>query len=231
MSAASPPAHADFSLAERLADLPYFKALSPERVAALAQQAACHTFEPQEPIFWEGDASAGLWLIEKGRAKIYKLSPEGREHVLHLLGPGDSFNDIAALDGGPNPASAVALSDVTAWTLPSHALLAELHADPDLALAVIGILTGRVRALVDQIEALALYSVTARLARFLLNQLDNASLSGPGITRAIIAAHLATTPETVSRALRTLEDIGAIRFDRHAILIVRPDLLKSLASS
>jgi DNA-binding transcriptional regulator YhcF (GntR family) len=67
------------------------------------------------------------------------------------------------------------------------------------------------------------------LARFILLQLDNSALCGPGVTRASIAAHLATTPETVSRALHTLEDIGAIRFDRQDIVIVRPDLLHSVA--
>jgi CRP-like cAMP-binding protein len=146
-----------------------------------------------------------------------------------LVGPGDSFNDIPALDGGPNAASAMTLSHVVAWTLPSDVLLDELRADPDLALATIGILSQRVRDLVQQIEDLALCSVTARLSRFLLNQVDDAALSGPGVTRATIAAHLATTPETVSRALRALEDIGAIRFDRQEILITRLDLLRSVA--
>jgi len=222
-------AHPDFSLAERLADLPYFKSLSSDRLAVLAQQATCHHFEPQESIIWEGDPSSGLWIIEEGRVKIAKLSPDGREHILLLVGSGESFNDIPALDGGPNAANATALSDVTAWRLPAEVLRAELHANPDLALAVISILAGRMRKLVQQIEDLALYSVTARLARFLLNQMENDSLSGPGITRATIAAHLATTPETISRALRTLEDIGAIRFDRHEIVIVRLDLLQSVA--
>jgi CRP/FNR family transcriptional regulator len=118
---------------------------------------------------------------------------------------------------------------VIAWRLPSEVLLDELRADPDLALVVIGILAGRMRQLVQQIEDLALCSVTARLARFLLKQVEDESLSGPGVTRATIASHLATTPETVSRALRTLEEIGAIRFDRQTILIEREDLLRSVA--
>ncbi|MBN1967036.1 MAG: Crp/Fnr family transcriptional regulator [Anaerolineae bacterium] len=225
----SPSAPPPFALAERLANLPYFQASSADRLAALAGQALCRCFAAQEVIFLEDQPSAGLWLIEQGRVKVFKLSPDGREHILHIAGPGDSFNDIPALDSGPNAANAVALSDVLAWMLPSDVLAAELRADHVLALAVIDILTGRVRQLVQQIEDLALCSVTARLARFLLNQMDNQALSGPGVTRATIAAHLATTPETVSRALRTLEDIGAIRFDRHTIVIVRLDLLQSVA--
>jgi CRP-like cAMP-binding protein len=220
---------AAFSLIERLADLPYFGALSPDRLAALAARTLCRTFASQTTLFaWE-EPAAGLWIIEAGRVKICRVSPDGREHILRFAGPGDSFNEIPALDGGPNPASAITLSEVTAWVLPADVLRDVLRADHDLALAVIDVLAQRTRELVQQIEDLALCSVTARLARFLLLQLDNESLSGPGVTRASIAAHLATTPETVSRALRTLEDIGAVRFDRQDIVIVRPDLLRSVA--
>ena len=218
-----------FSLVDRLANLPYFRAMSPDRLAGLAGRAFYHRYAAQEMILVQGELSSGLWVVEEGRVKVFRLSPDGREHILLLVGPGESFNDIPALDGGPNPANAVALSEVTAWTLPSEVLLAELRADPDLALAVIGILAQRMRGLVQQIEDLALCSVTARLARFLLKQMTDASLSGPGVTRATIAAHLATTPETVSRALRTLEEIGALRFDRQRIIVVREDLLRSVA--
>jgi CRP-like cAMP-binding protein len=218
-----------FSLIERLADLPYFGALSPDRLAALADRAQCRTVAPQTMLFGWDEPAAGLWIIEAGRVKICRVSADGREHILRFAGPGDSFNEIPALDGGPNPASAITLSDVIAWVLPADVVQEALRTDHDLALAVIKVLVQRTRELVQQIEDLALCSVTARLARFLLNQLDNTALSGPGVTRASIAAHLATTPETVSRALRTLEDIGAIRFDRQDIVIVRPDLLRSVA--
>lgn len=223
------PAPPTFSLVDRLASLPYFRAMSPDRLGTLAGYALSRTFAAGEMIFMQDAPSAGLWIVEEGRVKISRIAPDGREHILLFVGPGESFNDIPALDGGPNPGMATALSPVTAWKLPPEVLLDELRADPELALAVIGILAGRMRQLVQQIEDLALCSVTARLARFLLKQAADASLSGPGVTRATIASHLATTPETVSRALRTLEEIGAIRFDRQTILIERADLLHSVA--
>ena len=98
-----------------------------------------------------------------------------------------------------------------------------------MALNVIRFLAGRVRSLVGQIEDLALYSVIVRLARFLLKQAADTSLSGPGITRTAIAAHLNTTPQTISVLLRELETAGAIQFDRHQIRIVREDILRSIA--
>ncbi len=217
------------SLVEHLRHHPYFNTLDTDRLAALTAQATCHAFAPGELIFLEGEPSAGLWIIGKGRVKIYRLNPEGSEHILHLLGPGNSFNDIAALDGGPNPAHAAALSEVAACVFPHDVLAATIRRDPDLAMAVIRVITRRTRSLVQQIEDLALYSVTTRLARFLLRQAENPALSGPGITRATIAAHLATQPETVSRALSALEKSGIIRLDRHRIRIVREDLLRMVA--
>lgn len=222
-------AQPDFSLTERLGRLPYFGALSPARLDALARSAVCRHFAAQETILVQGESHTGLWVIESGQVKVFRLSMDGREHILLLAGPGESFNDIPALDGGPAAAHVVALTEVVAWMLPAETLMAELRADPDLAVAVIGILTERVRDLIQQIEDLALYSVTARLARYLLKQESRHASGDPGVTRATLAAHLATTPETVSRALRTLEQIGAIRFNRHEIVILRPDLLHAVA--
>jgi len=209
---------------------PYFGGCLQSTLDLLVAQALkCH-FEPGEAIFHEGDPALGLWLIEQGSVKIFKINLDGVEHILHLLGEGNTFNDIAALDGGANPAHAAALSETNIWLISVESLDAALAADPVLALRVIRLLAGRVRGLVHRIEDLTLYGVVVRLARFLLQQVDDPALSAPGVTRAAIAAYLATTPETVSRALHTLEDSGAIRFDRHRIVIVRQDLLRELAA-
>lgn len=214
---------------DRLRALIYFETVDAATLDWLAAQLTQRVFAAGEMIFLEGDPAAGLWLVASGRIKIYKLNPEGGEHVLHILGEGNTFNDIAALDGGLNPAHAAALSDATAWLIPSEALTAAIERDSALALRVIRVLAARVRFLVGQIEDLALYSVMVRLARFLLKQADDPALSGPGVTRVAIAAHLATTPQTISNVLRALEDAGAIRFDRHRIVIEHEDILRSIA--
>jgi CRP/FNR family transcriptional regulator len=208
---------------------PYFAPLSETHLRPLAAQAIRRHFTNGETLYLDGEPSAGLWLIEAGHAKVYKLTPDGNELILHLLGPGDSFNDIPALDGRPNPASAAAISDLSAWVVPAAAVNRALQDDHVLALAVIQRLTQQIRHLVARQEDLALRSVTGRLARFLLQQVNDPKLAAPAITRALVAGHLATTPETISRALRTLEEIGAIHFDRHRIVIRRPDLLREIA--
>ena len=219
----------NFSAAGFLQRHPYFAAVPAAHLAALAEQMHRHPFVAGELLFLAEAPSVGLWLLESGRVKVYKTTLEGREHILHLLGPGDTFNDVSALDGGPNPASAMAITDGVAWVLGTTTLQAALNHDHALALGVIQGLNQRIRQLMVQIEDLSLRSVTARLARFLLEQRDNPSLSGPAVTRALIAAHLGTTPETVSRALRNLEETGAIDFDRHRIIVRKPALLREIA--
>ena len=217
-------------LIDTLKVLPYFEGAGPAQLRALAAQATQRRYAGDEMIFVEGEMAAGMWVIERGSVKIFKINPDGDEHILHLLGAGNTFNEIASLDGGANPANAAALSSVSGWLIPTEAIQALLSSDGALALRVIGLLARRVRMLVGQIEDLALYSVTIRLARFLLKQADDPALSGPGVTRASIAAHLATTPESISRSLRSLEESGAIRFDRHQIVIVDERLLRTIAA-
>lgn len=206
----------------------YFEGIAPAELAYVTDKSVLKTFAAGEIIFLEGEPAAGLWIVQAGTVKIFKLSADGDEHILHLRGPGKTFNDIAALDGGQNPASAAALSaEVQVWLVPSDVITAVLAQNPRVALNVIRLLAVRVRSLVGQIEDLALYSVIVRLARFLLKQAEDPSLSG--ITRVAIASHINTTPQTISNVLHTLEEAGAIRFDRHRIVIVNERILRSIA--
>ncbi|MFN8377563.1 MAG: Crp/Fnr family transcriptional regulator [Anaerolineae bacterium] len=209
--------------------LPYFRALDDEALSQLAAQAVLRTVEAGEILLLEGEPAAGLWMIVEGRAKVYKLNPDGVELVLRIFGEGNTFNDISALDGGPNPANAAALSALTAWVLPAEPLQRLIRSHHRVAEAVVHALASRVRGLIRTVEDLSMYSVNVRLARFLIQQAQDPSLSGPGVTRTTIAAHLATTPQTISVALRELEATGAIEFDRHRIVILDESLLRSIA--
>lgn len=219
----------DFSIHAMLQQLPYFAHVPEASLNELAQQATRRTYAANEMIFLEGEPSAGLWILENGRVKAYKLSPDGQEYIMSFFGPGNTFNDLAALDGSPNAVSTMAVTDITAWTISSAVFVDALQADPEMCRAVLQGLVGRVRHLVGRVEDLALRPVTARLARFLLQQVADPTLSHPAITRSLIAQHLATTPESISRSLRLLEEVGAIRFDRHHIIIAQSDILRQQA--
>jgi CRP/FNR family transcriptional regulator len=217
------------AVTDLLRTLPYFRALDDVSLRRLSAKAVLRAAEAGETLFLEGEPAAGLWMIQQGRAKIYKLNPDGVELVLRIFGDGNTFNDIPALDGGPNAVNAAALSTLTAWVIPAEPLQTLLQNDHRVALAIVQALAGRVRGLVRTVEDLSMYSVNVRLARFLIQQSENPSLSGPGVTRTTIAAHLATTPQTISVSLRELEATGAIEFDRHRIVILDEPLLRSIA--
>lgn len=212
-----------------LGQLAFFRSLTPEQLVRLAGAATCHHFDNGEMLFLEGEDAPTLWIVHEGRVKVYKLSQDGDEYIVHLFGPGDAFNEVAALDGGPTPANAAAISEVTACALNHTAIVELITEDPALALAMIKLTTAHTRTLLSQVEELALYSVTVRVARFLLTHAENPAFSGPDVTRTTIAAHLATTPETVSRALSALERGGSIRYDRREIVVLREDVLRAVA--
>ena len=213
-----------------LRSLTYFQGISPETLERVAASTLLKRVESGAIIFIEGEPSAGLWIVRSGHVKIYKLNQDGNEHILHIIGAGSTFNDIAAMDGSTNPANAAALNaDTELWLIPADAFAETLLQEPKLALNLVRQLARRVRTLVGQIEDLALYSVVVRLARFLLKQAEDPSLAGPGVTRTAIAAHINTTPQTLSVALRELEQSGAITFDRQHVRIVREETLRSIA--
>lgn len=208
----------------------YFDGIADDELQYVVEHSLLRSYAANEMIFMEGERASGLWVVEDGHVKIFKLNPDGGEHILHLRGPGKTFNDVAALDGGNNPANAAALTAVTrVWLIPAEVIIYVLMRNAQVALNVIRLLAVRVRSLVAQIEDLALYSVMVRLARFLLKQASDPSLRGPGVTRTAIAAHLNTTPQTISNVLRSLEDAGAIQFDRQRVIIVEERILRSIA--
>lgn len=205
--------------------VPYFAGLPAEALTVLARAARLQRYARGQVIFIEGEPCAGLYLVATGDVKIFKVSGQGREQILQQLGPGDTFNEVAVLDGGPNPASAAAITDATLYCVPRDEVRCLAQRYPTLAWALIESLARRTRHLVNMIEDLALRSVKARLARLLLAEaertrgadtLDRSRM----VSQADMAARLGTVREMVGRALRDLADEGLIRFDRHRIVIV-----------
>lgn len=145
-----------------LQEHPCFCALPPEQCAHLLGHARLHIFQAEEAVFWEGETAVGLWWIESGTVKIYKTSPEGGEHILHLASPGETFNDIAVYDSGKNPANVATLTPAKLWLLPTEHIQALLAPNITFAQAIIHTLAQRIRGLTRQIEDLTLHSVTAR---------------------------------------------------------------------
>jgi CRP-like cAMP-binding protein len=210
--------------------VPYFAKLGETDLTRVQTRLIDRCYDEGQLVFLEGDACAGLHLVISGQARIYRMSMEGREQVLAVLGPGDSCNEVPAVDGGPNPANCDALEPTVFWVL-SRAALDELRREiPDLNDAIIASLAARCRELVQRVYNLSFLSVTARVARFLVAQTEAGdSLSRRRWTQEEIAAEVGTVREMVGRSLRHLAEDGLIRLERHRIHVVDRDGLRSLS--
>lgn len=219
---------------ELLRRVPYFAGLPEGVLLALADAAVAKRCTRGQIIFLESDPCAGLFIVARGEVKIFKVSPQGREQILHQLGPGGTFNDVAVLDGGPNPASAAATADALLYAIARADIRRLAQGYPELAWALIESIARRARHLVAMVEDLALRSVKARLARLLLTEAErtdslDALDRSQMVTQAEMAARLGTVREMIGRALRDLADEGLIEFDRHRIVISDRPALQAVA--
>jgi len=217
-----------------LRGVPYFAALPGNVIDALAQVAVERRVARGQIIFLEGEPCAGLYIVGEGTVKIYKLSPQGREQIVHQLEAGSTFNDVAVLDGGPNPASAAANSDATLWVIARPDIERLAQAYPALAWALIESIARRTRHLLAMVEDLSLRSVRARLAKLLLAEAERSARRGEirreqMVTQTEMAARLGTVREMVGRALRELVDDGLITQDRQRIVIADRERLRAIA--
>jgi CRP-like cAMP-binding protein len=148
-----------------------------------------------------------------------------------FLEPGETFNEIGVFTNLPNPATAIALEPAGAWLIPRATLLRLLRERPEFAEQLVAKLAARMLYLVNLVTDLSLHSVTARLARLLLESAGAADLlpRPRWYTQAELAARLGTVPDVVQRALRELEGDGLIQVKRHEIRILDRAALAALA--
>jgi CRP/FNR family transcriptional regulator len=209
--------------------VPYFGALDENALETVAREFIARHYKAGELIFLEGDPVAGLHLVAEGLCKVYRLSEGGREHVLAILRPGDSCNEVPVVDGDPNPANLSAIEDSTVWVVSAESLNYLRRQYPVLDDIIIKSLAMRCRQLVQRVYNLSFLSVTGRLAAFLLQQSDEQSeLSRRQWTQDQIAAHLGTVREMVGRAFRELQEAELIAIDRHRIEILDKEGLEDL---
>lgn len=220
---------------EVLKSLPYFAGLSPAALEAVKRYVFERSFNKNELIVSEQERDQVVYFVVAGVVKAYKTSVEGKEQVLCILRPGESFNDAPAFDGGPNPASAVAMGSVVLYGINGPDMEAILRAYPSVALNVVKVLAGKVRHFVSLVEDLSFRHVTGRIAKLLLESardhpdLGKATGSPPRLTQQEMAARVGTAREVVGRTLKALEVEGAIRMDRHRIVIINKEILAQIS--
>jgi len=202
----------------------------------VAGLAAARRFDAGTLLFEAGDPADRFYVVAAGRVKVFKLGEQGREQILHVVHPGESFAEAAIFAGRAFPAAAETLEESTLIAVPAAPFLDLLRRNSELTLRLLGGLALWLRRLVDLVEDLSLRDVQARLAGFLLREASARSLdlrSGAriplGTTKALLARRLGTVSETLSRTLYKLEQQGAIRVLGRDVLVVDPKRLRTLA--
>ncbi len=219
-------------VATGLAAIPYLASLSARERADLAARCRVRAFGKHAIVFTEGEAATGLWVVLAGRVRLVRMSPRGREQVLHTESAGATLAEVPLFDGGGYVATAVAEGEARLLFVPGPQLLALCRRHPDVALGIVAVLARRVRAFAALIEDLALRDVTARLARFILVEARRAGgdvVELPG-TRDDVAARLGTVRELVSRSLAQLRVAGAIAVRGRRITLIDERRLADLGA-
>ncbi|MCK9519658.1 MAG: Crp/Fnr family transcriptional regulator [Dehalococcoidia bacterium] len=226
-----PPAEsATRALQTNLAQLPLFAHLDSETLALLASDSIRREFAPGETVFHEGEPAAGLYVLETGWVRAFKMSPQGREQVLQFVGPGEPFNTVAIFTNLLSPATAVALEASVVWVVPRATVRRILRERPEFAERVLENMAERMIYLVGLVADLSLRTVSARLASLLLERAEDGVLSRPKwFTHAELAARLGTVPDVIQRALGRLQSERVIDVSRREIRILDEGRLRSLA--
>jgi CRP-like cAMP-binding protein len=215
-----------------LRQVPYFADLDEAGLARIEERLVERRYERGEVVFMEGGPCQGLYMVRSGRLRIFKVSAEGREQVLMVAGPGETFNEVPNFDGGTNPASAEALEPSVLYLLPKKDLLSIVETEPVVARAIMRVFASHLRHLTALVEDLSFRNVTSRVAKILLGQVQRAGVGAdarpPRLTQQQMAAMAGTAREVVGRALKAMEQQGVIRVERGRVVVVSPERLAGL---
>ena len=223
----------NMDVARALQEIPLFKDLPEEHIGRLARIAAVRVFERGEAIFSEGQQADGFYIVLTGRVKIFKLSPEGKEQVLHIIGFQEPFGEVAMFAGERYPAHAQALEEGKMLFFSRAGFVGLISDGPDLAMKMLGVLSKRLRQFTRLIEELSLKEAPQRLASYLLYLLDrDKGLSHVelDISKALLANMLGTAPETLSRIMARMSEEGFIAVKGRSIQLLDRKALEDLAS-
>lgn len=205
----------------RLREVPFLKELPEAAIDAIHRRGTLRTYSRGEPLFLQGEAAKGLFVVIRGSVRVYQIGDSGREHVLAIERPGGSVAELPLFDGGPYPAYAEAAEESALLTLGCERFGELLREHPELAQQVIRALAQRLRRLVQTVEGLALKEVRQRVAAMLL-QLAGEQGSEFTLPTSIeqMAGQLGSAREVISRTLHGFAHDGLIEMEGRRVKIL-----------
>jgi len=217
---------------QHLSQVDLFKGLTVEQLEALARIVSGKKYKRGQLIFSEGDEGTGFYLVISGRIKIYKLSPEGKEQIMHIFGPGQPFAEVPVFGGSHYPANAEAMESCELYFFPKMGFISLIQENPSLAMNMLASLSQRLKQFSNLIESLSLKEVPGRLASYLLYLSDkNGSIDEfkLDIAKSQLASLLGTIPETLSRIFAKMAGRELVEIEGPQIKILDRGGLEDLA--
>ena len=211
-----------------LKSIPYFSVMNPVELETIKSLFSEKTVQRGEVILREGEMSDTLFFVEAGAVKIFKTSAQGKEQILSIARPGEALNDIPVFDSGTNPVNAQALGPVTLVSVKQDKLQSILRQYPNVALNTNKVLAQRMRQLVTLVEDLSFRHVLGRVTKILLTHAGDGAGNTDHLTQQEMAAMAGTAREVVARSLKSLEEQGLIRLERHRIVIADKKALEEI---
>ncbi len=219
---------------EILQRIPFFAELGPEELAALAEAVVVARYRKNQVLFVEGEPSHSLYFICSGRVKVYRVSADGREQILHLLGDGDPIAVVPFFDGGAYPANAEVLEDSEIAFIRFQEFERIATANPSILLRMLRVLAQRLRRAQEEIASLALKSVAGRLAARLADMADRHGEPVPGgirvdlkLSRQELGNLIGASRETTTRLLQQFQREKLIRVEGSQVVVLDLEALRS----
>ncbi len=219
-----------------LQDVPLFSELNVAQLREISEICSLKQFKKNQHIFLENDNYRGFYIVLKGSVKIYRISNEGKEYILHLRKPPQPFADVPLFEGGNYPANAQTLEDSILLFIPKNEFIELIGKNPSIALGMLAGFAKRMRKLSDKIEEISTKEVSNRLARFIFEEIeknDSIKLEEPflrlTISKSTVASYLGTITETLSRTFKKLQDENIITMNGKKIFVKDLKKLKQLA--
>ena len=215
-----------------ISTIPLFNGLPEDQVVAIKKIAVEKKINKGEIIFSEGDEGKGFFVIAEGRVKVFKVSTEGKEQILHIFGPGQPFGEVPVFAGQKFPANAQAIDRTRVLFFPRASIVNLISANPSLALNMLAVMSKKLIQFAVQIENLSLKEMPARLASYLIflaDEQNKGDLVTLKISKGQLASTLGTIPETLSRAFAKLSGQNLINVDGKKITLLDRRGLENLA--
>ena len=207
----------------------YFSDLDLAELDSISKFVSEQRIEEGEVFLSEGKKSNYMYFVISGVVRIYKSSAEGKEQVLNMAVSGESLNDVSTFNSNVTAASCSAMTPVILYKIRKKDMKIIVQKHPRVAMNALKVLASKVRRDALLVRDFSFSNITGRLAKMLLRYFTGADIDvWPRLTQHDMAAIVGTTREVVNRSLRDMQEKGAIRLDRHGVVIINKDILEKM---